>query len=112
MKLTRRRVIVGVIAVLAALVAIAIFDPWNPVRRVHKGMSRQEVEAILGEPDFIYGIIQTGEDEEQWYSWHASVTIWFQNDAVCNGPIVFELSLQQMWERIWDKSICYSPPSR
>jgi hypothetical protein len=113
MKLTRRRLIViaGVLFV-SALGAIAMHWPRYSVKSawsVKVGMSRPEVEALLGPPI-------AGDDESAesvvllWQFWDGEAAFLQVNSKIIRPIMISELSWREVWDRFWNRATYYVPP--
>jgi hypothetical protein len=104
----RRRTLLVVLTVLAVVVVIAVVVTWppsQPVRsplkpggvtpedfqRIEKGMSRREVETILGGPPGNYATVGVKErltgskqaiSKDRWIGNRAAIDVWFSGDRV------------------------------
>jgi hypothetical protein len=112
--MTRRRVLLlGSVAVVAACAIVVTVWPrtainrWNAAR-IEKGMTRAEVEAILGGPPRQegepYPIFMSGPRPERWGTPQLLVCVWFDNDDRVHSVHLFNddgpLELVRRWLRL------------
>jgi hypothetical protein len=87
---------------LAVLITAGAFALWprpdrvtlENLRRIHVGMTRGEVEGILGGPpgDYTTGPVSvvhiggamTAFSKDEWFGDHCDINIWFSDDKVIN----------------------------